>query len=616
MKKLLYLLRWAIGPISRPMAGLFTRLAAQLGGEHARRRRRAQRLATQLVAELSRLGFSRKIVTGGQKRRRVRRQRVEFEQPLILTADELWCPLNLAKLPTGVRTDDLRDEAVVRSLEDRTDCSVRLDYLANGKLCFVVRHGGATFPEKFTVNAVSWPEEAGALAVPAGVNADGEQVIIDLGDLVHLLIAGATNGGKTTFQHVMITSLINRNTADDLELWLIDLKRTEFNLYRPLVNKKGDGIVKSIAVEPEEAIDTLDRALREITRRNQLMEQHHATSLADLASSTGVRLRRIVLIIDEFAQLTLNTSKLGKQSIGKIAENLITRIAALGRSAGFSIVIATQMVQREVISGLIQANFENRIAFSVANWRQSQMIVESSDADGIPAGRAVLRVKGQTKMVQTALITSRQVRIEVDRVAQFGPDGAWGEDLELARFVKDAKLIISVACQHFEGAMARAKVLDLDGIKGVISWDRFNEVCQRLERDGVLESGGPRKPRRVSKGFFGRPGLIDNLYGLSTGDEPPPTESPTEDPTVTPRNDNGGTDNDTVGSHQEAPHGRRDSADDTVYGVGISPTHGAAPDPPDPAPPSWWAAIEPAPPPPPPPPNPRKRRVTQRRRKG
>lgn len=581
------LLRAPLGPV----AGLISQLVAQMGGEPARRRRRAMRLAQLVLSELSRLGFTRKIVTGPRRRGTVRRQRVQFENPLLMTADELWCPIDHSSIPTGVNTDDLRDESVMRSLQDRTDCSVRIDYLANGKMCYVIRYGGAQFPEVFTINKVEFPETAGPLTIPAGVNADGDQQFINLDDIIHLLIAGATSNGKTVFTHAAITTLINRNTSDDLELWLIDLKQTEFNLYRPLCPKKGEGIVRAIAVEPEEAIDILDRGLREINRRNQLIAQHNATSIDDLAQHTGIRLRKVVIIIDEFAQLTLNTTKLGKQSIGKIAENLLTRIAALGRSAGFRIVIATQMVQSAVVSSLIRANFENRLAFSTSDWRQSQLVVESSEADGLPRGRAVLRQKGVTTMVQTALITSRQVRIEVDRVAAYGPDGAWGEDLELQRFVKDAKLLIGAACQHYAGELARAKVLALDGVRGVISQDRFNEVCQRLEKDGVLESGGPRKPRKVARGFFNRPHLVDQLYGLASASEPLP---PTEGVTVIPENPNGLSPQGTVSAQQEAETTEDKDQQVTVYGLQDLSNHGSEQDDEsDLPPPSWWKQIEP-----------------------
>jgi DNA segregation ATPase FtsK/SpoIIIE-like protein len=253
-----------------------------------------------------------------------------------------------------------------------------------------------------------------------------------------------------------------------------------------------------------------------------MMVQHGATNIDDL-KQMGVRLHKVCIFIDEFAQLTLNTTKLGKQSIGKISENYLTRIAALGRSAGFRIIVSTQMVNSAVVSSLIRANFENRVAFSTSDWRQSHLIVESSEADGLPRGRAILRIRGKTTMVQTPFVTSRQVKIEVERVAQFGPDGAWGEELEKQRFVKDAKLLVDMACKYHDGNMHRNKILALSEVRGVVGFDRFLEVTQRLERDGVLEPAHANKPRRVNRVFYNRLVLIDNLYG---------TEPSTADPTA------------------------------------------------------------------------------------
>lgn len=592
MKNIRYIIKSLFWLISKPFSRIIRLVAGYFTSESARRRRRANTLARQMLSELSRLGFSRKIVIGSGKRSRTKRQRVVFEQPLLMTIDELWCPIHHAKLPTGVSILDITNEEVIKSLEERIDCSVRVDHLANGKLCYVVRYGGAQFPEKITLNQIDWPADAPQLALPVGVNADGDHTFIDLDDVIHLLVAGATGNGKTVFGHAAISSLITRNAADELELWLIDLKQTEFNLYRPLWSKKGDGIVKSLASEPLEAIDILERAYREINRRNQLMAQFGATNFEDLMLSSGIRLPKVVIMIDEFAQLTLDTNKFGKQTIGGIAKNLITRIAALGRSAGFRIIIATQMVNADVISSLILSNFENRLAFSTATWRQSQMIVETSEAEALPRGRAVLRVKGVTTMVQTPFVTPQQVRIEVARVAEHGPSG-WGEDRELVRFAKDARLLITVASQQFAGELPRNKMLASDGIKGVISFDRFNEVCRRLELDGIIEAGGPRKARRVSRGFLNRPSLVDSFYGVDNGAtvDPPPTEGPTEKR----KNDYGGPPPDTVGKHQEATEPEPDTVGDTVYGV--EPSLRETPDredDPEPPPPSWWHRIDPS----------------------
>ena len=213
-------------------------------------------------------------------------------------------------------------------------------------------------------------------------------------------------------------------------------------------------------------------------------------------------------IVDEFAILTTDTTRIGKQTVGKWSKLLMTRIASLGRSSGVSICIATQMVKKEVIDGMISANVENRIAFSCAAWRESNLVVQSSEAVGMPDGRAIVRVEGKTQEVQTCYVSPGQVKLEIARVAEFGPDGGLGDE--------------DTRCRQFAGDFARAKLLALDGIRGAISWDAFDEIARRLERDGILEAGGPRKPRRVARAFFGRPNLIDQFYGVLEAEEGPP----------------------------------------------------------------------------------------------
>lgn len=549
-----------------PVSVLLKRLGPwwrSFSGESGKRRRRAQQIANSMQSEFNRLGFTKTITT---KKSKTKRQRVQFSYPLLMTPDELWLPIKHHSLPTGLRPDDLRDEAVVRSIEDRLNVGVRIDSLPSCTLCFVVRLGGSTFPASYSLNSFETPETAGALAFPLGVNSYGDQVVGDLVDFKHLLIAGATGGGKTTLYHSIITTLISRNSADTLELWLIDMKRTEFALYRPLQGKRDKaGIVRHIAVDPPDAVELLASAYKEIVQRNQLMEKLGVTSITDLEQSTGQRLKRIVLIVDEFAILTTDTTKVGKQSVGKWSKLLMTRIASLGRSAGVSICIATQMVKKEVIDGMISANFENRIAFSCATWRESNLVVQSSEAVGMPDGRAIVRIEGKTTEVQTCYVTPSQVKLEIARVAEFGPDGGLGDE-ENRRFVRNAKLLLDVACRQLAGEFTRSKLLALEGVRGTISWDAFDEIARKLERDGILESGGPRKPRRVGRAFFGRPNLIDQFYGVIDVDSVSP-----RDYSVTIieslRSDEKGL----RSTHQDAENRPMLIEHDTEYGVDDSP---------------------------------------------
>ena len=517
-----------IRTLTKALGTTFTRWQIRTGSEDAKRRHRAEQLASTLLSEFHRLGFTRRVAAGKKK---TRRQRVCFEEPLLLTHDELWCPIDLRRLPTGVRTDDLRDDAVLRSLEDRCGAAVRPDYLPNGKLCFVVRIRGAKFPESFSINAFKMPPEAPMLAFPLGMDADGEHASADIADLKHLLIVGATGSGKTTLIHALLYTLIARNSDQDLELWLIDLKNgAELGRYDALLNTKSNprGMVRQLAHEPDKAIDVLNLALKEIQRRNDLMRQFSASNLDDLAHLSGQRLRRIVVVVDEIAMLMLNRDKIGKYSTGSWAENLMTRIASLGRSAGVHLVIASQMLQKDVLSGMILANFENRIAFSCADWRKSQLAIETSEADGLPVGRAIFRREGKTKEVQTCLITPQQTRLEIERIRRHGPAGGLGEDEAATTFIRDAKLLLSVACERLGGEFSRAKLLKEDGVRGVISQERYAEIARRLEQDGVLDPGRSRQPRRVARGYFNRPQLLELLYapnreganGTPTADAP------------------------------------------------------------------------------------------------
>jgi hypothetical protein len=560
------------------------KLRLSLGGEEAKREREAQRLASTLLAEFHRLGFSRRVVSGKKKRKT---QRVRYEEPLLLTPDELWCPIDLRRLPNGVHTDDLRDETVIHSLQDRCHVSVRPDYLATGKFCFVLRLRGATFPELFSINAFKLHPDSPMLSFPLGMDHDGEHSAADLSDLKHLLIVGATGGGKTTFLHTMLYFLISRNSDQDLELWLVDLKNgAELGRYDALRNTTTNphGMVRHLAYAPDKAIDTLNLALKEIQRRNDLMRQHSASNIDDLAHLTGQRLRRIVLIVDEIAMLMLNRDKIGKYSTGSWAENLMTRIASLGRSAGIHLVIASQMIQRDVLSGMILANFENRVAFSCADWRKSQLAIETSEADGLPVGRAIFRREGKTAEYQTCLITPQQTRLEIDRIRRHGPSGGLGQHDEANTFVRDAKLLLTVACERLGGEFSRPKLLREEGVRGVISQERFNEIARRLEQDGVLDPARSRQGRRVARGYFNRPQLLDLLYspnGDPARGQEANSEAANSTPTAHAPDARCFPTDGTVDSHQEAPKSTRRDEAPAVRCLEDSTTHTAPGEQPD-----------------------------------
>jgi hypothetical protein len=575
------------------LLALLTSWYEAVGGAAALRRRRAQRYATTLVNELTRLGFSRAIEVGTGKKRRAKRQRVQYAYPLLMTHDELWLPIDIAKLPVGVRTEQLRDPEILQSLEDRLHAPVRMDYLSNQKLCYVVRFAGAAFPAVVPINKMEIDPDAPPLSVPLGVDKLGEWRFFDLQKLKHVLILGATGGGKTTAMHAWLSALIGRNHALQLELWMIDLKGSEFPRYRVLQGtQQQPGLVRFIETETPGALNVLNEAYTEIRRRNEQLRRHDCSDIADLTKRTGLRLPLIVVIIDEFAILTLDKEKIGKATIGATATSLMIKIASLGRSSGVHIVIGTQFINKDVLSGAIRANFENRMTFSTAEWRQSQLAIESSDAVGLPAGRAFARFEGKLEEFQTPLITPQQVRLELSRVAEYGPDGGLGEREEMVQFIKDAKLLLSLACDEFSGDFSRRKLIDHPSVRNVVSKSRFEDIARKLEADGVLVRGRGNKGRIVATGFAGRPDLLDVLYrtghtghsaGHSQAAAVPVTSGPERPELHT--------------AHQDAANGNDISGPPVACGPENIATHAhdqpeSDDDGPEPEPPDWFRKLD------------------------
>lgn len=533
-------------PVTRPVTSWIKQLLASLGGEPARRRRRARRLAASLSAELHRLGFSRRVAKGGKKKRVVV-QRVRFEEPLLLTRDELWCPVDLARLPTGVKTNELRDEDVLTSINDRLDSAVRVDTLANGKLCFVIRMSGQTFPEIFAINNFKLPSDAPPLAIPLGIDGEGQTQWADLARLPHLLLVGPTGKGKSVFVHAMLTTWISRNTAQDIEIWLADHKGgVELNRYKSLMGSRGrPGIVRRFSYKPDETVELLQAALKELERRNELLRQADCSDIADYARNTGQYLRPLAIVIDEIFFLMLNKEKIdpevgkakGGMTISQWSEHLFAKIASAGRAAGVHLVIATQRTGKDVLTPLITANFETRAVFGMADMYQSIYVIGSADAVGLPKGRIIWRAEGgELQEVQAPLIKPDQTRLLIDRISRYGPDGGLGKADEAKRFCEDAKLLLAVACENFEGKFAVHALFQHERVRGVIRQERVEEIARRLQKDGVLLSGGPRKARQVAQAFFGRPQLLDAMYGPEAAAQMTPDEAPAGDtgPATTP----------------------------------------------------------------------------------
>jgi DNA segregation ATPase FtsK/SpoIIIE-like protein len=444
---------------------------------------------------------------------------VTLTEPIILTRDEVFCIINSGSLPPNVKTPDLEKPEILQSLSDRVGTQVRLTRMPNRTLAYATRLSGSTFPATLPINSYKLPEDAPPLAIPLGLDAEGAHSHVDLAKLPHVLVIGPTGKGKSTLIHATLTTWIDRNSPDDLELWLADHKGgAELNRYTALMPKRGGiGIVQRFSYQPETTIDFLVQAQREMRRRLELMRQHDVSDLADYMRTTGQTMRRIVIVIDEIVNLMLNREKVDKYTIGKYAEAIMVELASQGRAAGMHLLISTQVIKSDVLTSLIKANFESRISFGVADHWQSQTAIDDSRAVGLPTGRVILKREGEYTEYQTPYITPQQVRLKVDRIARYGPEGGLGDANEAKRLRDDSALLIRVACEHFEGRLSRREIMTHPEIAGVISRDRFDELCKRLQHDSLILPGSKKTPRMVSPLVQKNPAVVLSLYAPAEG---------------------------------------------------------------------------------------------------
>ena len=213
-----------------------------------------------------------------------------------------------------------------------------------------------------------WIDSKAILKLPLGRDITGKAVIADLTTMPHLLVAGATGSGKSVCLTSFITSLASENTPDELRMVLIDPKMVELTMFGPLPH-----LLFDVAVKVDEAIETLQLVVKEMEERYEILSKAHKRNIASYNEDAIVKLPRIVIVIDELADLMM----VG----GRPVEETLVRLAQLARAVGIHVITATQRPSSDVITGLIKANFPTRIAFMVSTKVDSRVIMDLSGAE-------------------------------------------------------------------------------------------------------------------------------------------------------------------------------------------------------------------------------------------
>lgn len=213
------------------------------------------------------------------------------------------------------------------------------------------------------------------------VGKDGHNIAYErLEKMPHLLVAGTTGSGKSVFLNGLLVSLLSRHSPNELKLGIVDPKHIEFRVYNKMPHME-----RPVAVELSEAVDLMKWAVGEMQDRlflfTELIDSGKTIkSLDDYNSQAKVKLPRIVLIIDEFADLVMSSKGEGKEAKAERAEfeTLITRVAQKARATGIHLVLATQKPITTVVTTLLKGNIPARAAFRVTTSKESEVILDES----------------------------------------------------------------------------------------------------------------------------------------------------------------------------------------------------------------------------------------------
>ncbi|MEG2072011.1 MAG: DNA translocase FtsK [Oscillospiraceae bacterium] len=269
------------------------------------------------------------------------------------------------------------------------------------------------------------------LSFAIGEDIGGNAIVGNIAKLPHLLIAGTTGSGKSVCMNSLILSILFKATPEEVRLIMIDPKMVELGIYNGVPH-----LFVPVVTDPKKAAGALQWAVVEMLKRYRLFSEAGVRDLAGYNSyQKGIgeqTIPRVVIVIDELADLMLVASKEVEESI--------CRIAQMGRAAGMHLVIATQRPSADVITGLMKANIPSRIAFAVSSAMESRIILDTSGAEKLIGAGDMLYAPlgvGKPLRVQGAFVSDE----EREKVINFVKEGAeveYSEDI-LAQIEKAAE---------------------------------------------------------------------------------------------------------------------------------------------------------------------------------
>lgn len=268
-----------------------------------------------------------------------------------------------------------------------------------------------------------------------GKDIAGAPVFSDIESLPHLLIAGATGMGKSICIDTLILSMLYKARPDEVKFILMDPKMVEFSKYNGIPH-----LLVPVITDTKHAAGALSWALEEMNRRYELIAKAQVSNIAaynemvKANTSLGETLPRIVIVIDEFADLMME--------VRRPVEDLVQSLAQKARAAGIHLIISTQRPDVNVLTGTIRANIPARISFRVPSYIDSRTIIERTGAQTLLSGGDMLHTSSSLGLarIQGAYVSHEEVKKVIGFIKSQTQGESYDEEV-MTRILSEAKKI-------------------------------------------------------------------------------------------------------------------------------------------------------------------------------